>query len=103
MQTVPYEKAISVADFPKSWQDRPLASWLLVTVRRFWAQLVAGIAGPGDCLNRLTHVAIVALDSRHYPRIAERAAVRYDAERFEKVGLRALKARSGEEAREFLR
>ena len=35
MHTVPYEKAISVADFPKSWQDRPLASWLLATVRRF--------------------------------------------------------------------
>ena len=35
MHTVPYEKAISVADSIKSWQDRPLASWLLATVRRF--------------------------------------------------------------------
>ena len=64
--------------------------------------MVAGIAGPGECHNRLAHVAQVALDSRHSARVAERAAVRYDAELFEKVGLRALKARSGEEAREFL-
>ena len=103
MHTVPYEKAIAIGAFPKTWQDRPLAAWLLVTVRRFWAQLVTGIAGPGDCLNRLTHVALVALDSRHPSHVAERASVRYDAERFEKVGLRALEARSGDEARAFLR
>ena len=57
----------------------------------------------GDCLNRLTHVAAVATDSRFSAAVAERAAVRYDAARLNCVSLDALPARSSEQVRALYR
>ena len=101
--TLPDYPAIDVGTFPRQWRDRPLSRWLRHTVRQFWALSVTGVTGVGDCFNRLTHVACIANDARYPPNVAERAAVRYDAECFQGVCLRSLKARSGDNAREILR
>ena len=49
------------------------------------------------------HTALVAMDARYAPAIAERAAIRYDAAKLEEVSQDALKARSGEEVRTLYR
>jgi hypothetical protein len=101
--TIPFLPAISPGQLPRGWAERPLASWLLDTVRHFWSTTVTGVAGTGDCFNRLSHVACVALDVRYPAAVAERAAVRYDAARYHGVCMSALKARSGEQVREAYR
>ena len=101
--TIPYRDAINFGEFPKGWTDRPLAHWMQDVTRRYWSLCITGVAGPGDCYNRLSQVAAVALDHRYSSDVAARAAVRYDAEMYNKVCNTALKARSGPEVRDFLR
>lgn len=97
--TIPYTPEIQQGRFPKEWIERPLAHWLDTSVRDFWATSVTGAAGVGDCFNRLSHAAGIAMDTRYPAAVAERAAVRYDAQRAYGVCLDALKARGGDEVR----
>lgn len=68
--TLPSAKPIEPGEFPKGWEERPLAKWLQDAVRRFWCQTLTGVAGVGDCLNRLSHVSSVALDHRFDAHVA---------------------------------
>ena len=80
---------LAASDLPKTCLDLPLAAWMLAAGREFWAKLITGQCVPGDCINRLTHVASLANDSRYQPEVAARAAVRYDADRMSSVLLGA--------------
>jgi hypothetical protein len=101
--TLPYTDAIEPGQLPKAFADRPVATWLKDSTRHFGISIATGVAGVGDCLNQLSHVAAVSLDPDFSAPIAERAAVRYDAARMNEVSLDALSARSGPQVRELLR
>ena len=101
--TVPALQAIEPGKLPKGFESRPLAAWMLEAPRQFWANAITGIAGVGDCFNRLTQTALVASDVRFSAPVAERAAVRYDAAKLNEVAEDALKARGGEEVRALYR
>lgn len=103
LHTIPHVSAIERAEFPKAWKERPLVAWLQQQVRQFWALCVTGTSAPGDCFNRLAHVAHMALDARFSAETAQRAAVRYDSYQYQSVCFQALKARGGDEVRALLR
>jgi hypothetical protein len=101
--TVPAADAIEPGQFPKHLSSRPLAAWMLDASRQFWANVITGVAGVGDCFNRISNAALVATDVRYSAAVVEKAAVRYDAARLNEVSLDALKARSGADVRELYR